>query len=110
MTGNTYRKQKGEMEMIEAMKAFFTLFQQGKALASPGVWANNTALANIFVLMIGAVIAIGKGFGHDLPIDDDTQKLLATSVAGAVVAFNTILHLIAHKDAGVPPSGGDSPT
>lgn len=89
--------------MIDAFKAFFTLFQQGKDLSHKDVWRNRAQLANALTVFLGALVVIAKGFGYDLHVDQDTLNAAAGGVAAFVAIGNAFVHNIP-----VPPVGKSS--
>lgn len=88
--------------MIKEFQAFFTLFKQGKALANSAAWKNRTIAANSLTAVLGAALVIGKGFGYDIHLDEQTVEALAGGIAAAVAAGNAIMHVVTSDKVGVP--------
>ena len=95
--------------MIPQFQAFFTLFHQGKQLANSATWKNRTMAANALVAVLGAALAIAKGFGYDIQLDRDTLTALAAGIPAAVAFFNTVMHVITSAKVGLSPDSGAGP-
>ena len=87
--------------MIKEFQAFFTLFKQGKALANSAAWKNRTIAANSLTAVLGAALVIGKGFGYDIHLDEQTVEALAGGIAAAVAAVNAVMHVVTSDKVGV---------
>lgn len=99
--------------MIQEFAAFFTLFRQGKELANAAAWKNRTIATNSVVAVLGAMLAIAKGFGYDIPLSNETIQALGAGIVAAVGAFNAVMHVISSSKVGLPPAcaarpGGDA--
>ena len=88
--------------MIKEFQAFFTLFRQGKALANSAAWKNRAIAANSLTAVLGAALVIGKGFGYDIHLDEQTVEALAGGIAAAVAAVNAVMHVVTSEKVGVP--------
>lgn len=90
--------------MIQEFQAFFTLFKQGKQLANSATWKNRTIATNALVAVLGAAMAVAKGFGYDFHIDDQTLSALGGGIAAAVCVGNNVMHVITSAKVGLPPA------
>ena len=88
--------------MIKEFGAFLTLFRQGKALANAAAWKNRTIAANSLTAVLGAALVIGKGFGYDIHLDEQTVEALAGGIAAAVAAVNAVMLVVTSDKVGVP--------
>lgn len=95
--------------MISEFQAFFTVFHQGKALANSATWKNRTLATNALVAVLGAAIAIAKGFGYDLHLDDQTISALGAGIAAAVCVGNSVMHVVTSEKVGLPPADTPGP-
>ncbi len=95
--------------MISQFQAFFTLFRQGKQLANSATWKNRTIAANALLALLGAALAVARGFGYDIQVDPDTLKALAAGIPAAVAFGNTVMHVITSAKVGLPSIGGAGP-
>jgi len=86
--------------MITHFKAFFTLFQKGKSLSDPSIWANRTNAGNAIIGLFGSVIIIANGFGYEFNIDQQTLEAAGYGIAAIVSMVNGIMLVITNKDVG----------
>lgn len=91
--------------MIAQFQAFFVLFHQGKSLANSATWKNRTLATNGLIALLGAAIAIAKGFGYDFNIDDQTTQILGAGIVAFVGVANNVMHVITSDKVGLPPAG-----
>ena len=96
--------------MITEFKAFLTLFRQGKSLANSAVWKNRTVATNAVIAVLGAAVAIAKGFGYDISVDDQTVSAAGAGIAAMVCIGNSVLHVITSDKVGLPPVSAPGPT
>ncbi len=85
------------------------LFKQGRALTNPSLWANSTALAGTLTGFLVAAIHISKLVGFDFGVQDDTVKQAAGGIAALALIVTSVLHVLANKNAGLPPPAGTGP-
>lgn len=95
--------------MIQAFQAFFTLFKQGKQLTNSATWKNRTIATNSLVAVLGAAVAIAKGFGYDLHLDEQTVSALGAGIAAAVCVVNSVMHVITSAKVGLPADDAHGP-
>lgn len=81
---------------------FINAFRQGKQLTNSATWKNRAVATSALTVVLGALLAIAKVFGYDLPIDDETLQALAGGIAAAVIAFNGVVQLTTSKTVGLP--------
>ena len=91
--------------MINEFKSFFTAFKQGKQLANSATWKNRTVATNALVAFLGAMVIIGKGFGYDFNLDQDTITAVGAGVAAFVTVGNSIMQVVTTKKIGLPADG-----
>ena len=95
--------------MIQEFQAFFVAFRQGKALANSATWKNRTVAANALVALLGAAIAIAKGFGYDIQLDDATVSALGGGIAAFVCVANSVMHIATSDKVGLPSADTPQP-
>jgi hypothetical protein len=96
--------------MIKEFSAFLTLFKQGKSLANSATWKNRTVATNSLIAVLGAGAAIGKGFGYDIAVDDQTLSAAGAGIAAVVCIVNSIMHVITSDKVGLPSNGDVGPS
>lgn len=92
--------------MIPEFSAFLALFKQGKALANSATWKNRTLAANAVITVLGALVAIAKGFGYDLHLDDQTISAAGAGIAALMCIGNSVMHVITSEKVGLPAAAG----
>jgi hypothetical protein len=95
--------------MIQEFQAFFVVFHQGKQLANSATWKNRTIATNTLIAVLGAAVAIAKGFGYDLHLDDQTLSALGAGVVAVVGVVNSVMHVATSDKVGLPPAAGAGP-
>ena len=63
--------------------AALSVYRKGNIVANPTAWKNGQITASVLAGLFGALIALAKTFGYDLPLSDD--QLL--TIGGSVVAI-----------------------
>jgi hypothetical protein len=85
--------------------ALFGLLRKGAEVADVEKWKARQITANILGGVIVALVAVLKGFGYELPMDDEA----AYSIAGGVIAtVNVVLTAVTSKRAGLLPAAADN--
>lgn len=87
--------------MIKEFQAFFTLFKQGKSLANSATWKNHQIAANALVAVLSAAVVIGKGFGYDFHITEESVSQIGVGIAAIYGVFNSVLTVITSDKVGV---------
>jgi hypothetical protein len=89
------------MGLFSNLPKFFELFKEGKQVADPKTWKERTVATNALVAVFGTSLAIAKGFGFPLELDNDTIQNLAAGVVAVVAVGNGIMHVITSKKVGM---------
>jgi len=89
--------------MMGKLLALFNVFRKGEAVANPTAWKNGQVTGSIVAGLLGALVALAKVFGYDLPLSDDQL----VTIGGAVVAvaglfFNPAATLGSSTTVGLP--------
>jgi hypothetical protein len=94
------------MGLLTSIPKFFELFKEGKEVANPATWKNRTVATNAVLALIGTALALAKGFGYSLDLDNDTIQNLAAGVVAFVGLGNGIMHVVTSKKVGLPSNSG----
>lgn len=87
--------------MLDKLKGLWNLMQAGKAVADPALWKTRQITVTMIVAVLMALVQLAKGFGYELPIDENT----ATAIAGGLLAIvNVVLTLSTSEKVGFKPS------
>lgn len=91
--------------MLDKLKGLWNLMQAGKAVADPALWKSRQITVTMLVAVLMAVVQLAKGFGYELPIDENT----ATAIAGGFLAvINVVLTLSTSDKIGFKPKDVDN--
>ena len=92
--------------MFDKLKSFYTLFQVGKEVVDPAKWKAHQITTTMLGALFIAVTVVLKGFGYELPIDQDTSTTIA---AGVIAIVNVVLTLTTSKKVGLPAKPEQDP-
>lgn len=79
--------------------ALLDLFRKGNAVADPALWKSRQIRATLLLPAAGALIAVLRSFGLEVPLDDAQITQL---VAGIVVVINLVLTVSTTDKLGLP--------
>lgn len=92
--------------MLTKIKALWSLFRRGEAVADPALWKSRQVEASALVGVILAAVEVCRAFGLDLPVDEAS----AAAVAGGVLAVvNIVLTVVTTDKIGLPAKPGTNP-
>ena len=75
------------------------LFRKGNAVADPELWKSRQIKATLLLPVFGALIAVLRAFGLEVPLDDTQITQLVT---GLVVLLNLVLTVSTTDKVGLP--------
>ena len=83
--------------------AALQVYRKGNVVANPEAWKNGQVTASVLAGLLGALVALAKAFGYDLPLSDD--QLL--TIGGAVIAvaglfLNPTATVVSSPKVGLP--------
>ena len=84
---------------MNKLLAILDLFRQGNAVADPTLWKSRQIKATLLLPTFGALIAVLRAFGLEVPLDD-TQ--ITQLVIGLVVVINLLLTYSTTDKVGLP--------
>lgn len=67
---------------MNKLLAAFNVYKKGSVVANPTAWKSGQITASVLAGLLGALVALAKTFGYDLPLTDDQL----VTIGGAVVA------------------------
>ena len=97
-------------DYIKNAPKFFELFREGKEITNATTWKNRTVAANAIIAFLGTLLAIGRGFGFSVLIDDATIANVGAGIVALVTAINAVMHTITSARIGLSSNGGSGPT
>lgn len=84
--------------MLNKLKALWSVFEAGKAVADPAKWKAHQISANAIAALLYAVVQLAKGFGYDFGIDMQTCADIAI---GLLAVANVSLTVATSDKIGV---------
>lgn len=90
---------------MNKLLALLSVYRKGNVVANPAAWKNGQITGSIVAGLLGALVALAKTFGYDLPLSDD--QLL--TIGGAIVAIaglflNTTATVVSSDKVGLSSS------
>ena len=82
------------------------LFRKGNAVADPALWKSRQIKATLLLPVFGALIAVLRAFGLEVPLDDTQITQLVT---GLVVVINLLLTYCTTDKVGLPAKPDANP-
>ncbi len=95
--------------MFEKLKVFLSLFRQGEAVVEAAKLKNKQLLANAITVLLGSILIIAKGFGHELPFSNDDLVTIGGFIAIALCLFNGAATVITSEKVGLPAQPSEFP-
>ncbi len=91
---------------MNKLLALLDLFRKGNAVADPQLWKNRQIAATLLLPTFGALIAVLRAFGLEVPLDDTQITQLVT---GLVVVINLLLTYSTTDKVGLPAKPDSDP-
>ena len=90
---------------MDKILAALQVYRKGNAVANPTAWKNGQITASLLAGLLGALVALAKTFGYELPMSDD--QLL--TIGGAIIAIaglflNPTATVVSSDKVGMPAS------
>ncbi len=82
---------------------WFNLYRKGEMVDNPVAWKNGQISVTLVTAFIGAIIALAKNYGYQIPLDEITQTHIAYTVIALVGLFNVNATLVSSEKVGLPP-------
>ena len=67
--------------------AFFSVLRKGKAVANPSAWKTGQVTGSVIAGLLGAIIALAKVYGYELPLNDDQILAIGSAIVAIVGLF-----------------------
>lgn len=84
---------------MNKLLAILDLFRKGNAVADPALWKSRQIKATVLLPAFGALVAVLRAFGLEVPLDDTQITQLVT---GLVVVINLLLTYSTTDKVGLP--------
>lgn len=83
---------------LSSLTSAWRVFKAGESVADPARWKQGQVTANMVTVLLAAVVALLKGLGYDMHVDDQT---LAAVGAGAFALVNWVLTVATTDKIGI---------
>lgn len=85
--------------------AAFQVYKKGNMVANPTAWKNGQVTGSILAGLLGALVALAKTFGYDLPVTDDQLVTIGAGVVAVIGLFiNPTATVVSSDKVGVQSS------
>ena len=91
---------------MNKLLALLDLFRKGNAVADPALWKSRQIKATVLLPTFGALVAVLRAFGLEVPLDDTQITQLVT---GLVVVINLLLTYSTTDKVGLPAKPDSDP-
>lgn len=88
------------MNLFDKLTSGYKALEAGKQLQDPAAWSSRANAAAILVVLINALVALGKAFGYDLQLDGVDVHTIANAVSAVGVGVVGVLHTASNVEAG----------
>jgi hypothetical protein len=83
--------------------AALQVYRKGNVVANPAAWKNGQVTASVVAGLLGALVALAKTFGHDLPLSDDQLLTIGGAIIAIVGLFlNPTATIVSSDKVGLP--------
>lgn len=88
---------------MNKLLAVLNVFRKGKVVANPESWKTGQITASVFAGLLGALVALAKAFGHELPFTDEQLLTIGGSVVAVAGLFlNPTATVVSSDKVGLP--------
>jgi hypothetical protein len=88
--------------MLEKLKAFYSLFCAGQAVANPAAWKKGQMTGSLLASFLAAAVALAKGFGYDLHLTDEQLLQVGGTIVTVYGMFNAGVTVASTDKIGLP--------
>lgn len=73
--------------MMKKLLAFLSVFRKGRQVANPAAWKAGQITGSVLAGLLGAIVALTKVFGYELPLSDDQLLAIGSAIVAIVGLF-----------------------
>lgn len=88
------------MSFFDKITSGYQALEAGKQLKNPEAWSSRANAAAILVILLNALVALGKAFGYDLQLDGVDVHTIANAVSAVGVGLVGLFHTASNPNAG----------
>ncbi|CAB4122171.1 hypothetical protein UFOVP26_107 [uncultured Caudovirales phage] len=95
---------------MNKLLAALSVYRKGSVVANPAAWKSGQITASIVAGLLGALVALAKTFGYELPLSDDQILTIGGSIVAIAGLFlNTTATIVSSDKVGVSSSDTSNP-
>jgi predicted metal-binding membrane protein len=88
---------------MNKLLAGLDVFRKGSVVANPTAWKSGQITASIVAGLLGALVALAKAFGYELPLTDEQILTIGGSIVAIAGLFiNTTATIVSSDKIGLP--------
>ena len=90
---------------MNKLLAALQVYRKGNVVTNPEAWKNGQITASVLAGVLGALIALAKTYGYDLPLTDDQLLTIGGAIIAIVGLFlNPTATVVSSNKVGLPAS------
>jgi hypothetical protein len=75
------------VSMMGKLLAFFSVLRKGRQVANPAAWKAGQITGSVLAGLLGAIVALAKVFGYELPLTDEQLLAIGSAIVAIVGLF-----------------------
>jgi len=75
------------VSMMKKLLAFFSVLKKGRQVANPAAWKAGQITGSVLAGLLGAVVALAKVYGYELPLNDEQLLAIGSAIVAIVGLF-----------------------
>lgn len=85
--------------------AAFKVYKKGQSVSNPESWKNGQITGSILAGFLGALVALAKAYGYELPVSDEQLVTIGAGIVAVVGLFlNPTATVVSSDKVGVSTS------
>lgn len=90
---------------MNKLLAAFQVYKKGSVVTNPTAWKNGQITGSILAGLLGALVALAKAYGYELPVTDDQLVTIGAGIVAVIGLFlNPTATVVSSDKVGVQPS------
>ena len=90
---------------MNKLLAAFQVYRKGQSVSNPESWKNGQITGSILAGLLGALVALAKAYGYELPVTDDQLVTIGAGIVAVVGLFlNPTATVVSSDKVGLQPS------
>ena len=95
--------------MMKKLLAFFSVLKKGRQVANPAAWKAGQITGSVLAGLLGAVVALAKVYGYELPLNDEQLLAIGSAIVAIVGLFlSPAITVASTEKVGLPTTGSSN--